>query len=56
MVASCAMSKCSDKHKRDDKFGYSRLSAVRKDADTKTFELSRKRRRASVGDENQQTK
>ena len=37
--------KCSDKHKKDRKVGYFLLPGVRKDADTKTLELSKERRR-----------
>ena len=36
--------KCSDKHKKDCKVGYFLLPGVRKDADTKTLELSKERR------------
>ena len=45
MVTSCVIYKCSDKHKKGCKVGCFRLPGVRKDADTKTFELSKKRRR-----------
>ena len=43
MLTSCAIYKCSNKHKNDCKVGYFRLSAVRKDADTKTLEHSKER-------------
>ena len=44
MVTSCVIYKCSDKHKKDCKVGYFRLPGIRKDADTKTLELSKERR------------
>ena len=49
MVTLCVIYKCSDKH---CKVGYFRLPAVRKDADTKTLELLKERRRV-MADENQ---
>ena len=39
MVTYCVIYKCSNKHKNDC------LSALRKDADTKTLEVSKERRR-----------
>ena len=41
----CVIYKCSDKHKKDCKVGYFRLPGIRKDANTKTLELSKERRR-----------
>ena len=34
MVTTCAMYKCSDKQRKDCKFGHLRLPVVRKDKDT----------------------
>ena len=45
MVTSCVIYKCSGKHKKDCKAGYFHLPGVRKDADTKTLELTNERRR-----------
>ena len=45
MVTSCVIYKCINKHKKDCKVGYFRLSGVIKEADTKTLELSKKERR-----------
>ena len=43
MVTSCVIYKCSDKHKKDFKVGCFRLPGIRKDADTKTLELSKEK-------------
>ena len=45
MVTNCIIYKCSDNYKKYCKGGYFRLPGVRKDADNKTLELSKERRR-----------
>ena len=52
MVTLCVIYKCSDKNKKDCKVGYFCLPAVRKDADPKTLELLKERRRV-MADQNQ---